>query len=236
MFKFLKKIRGNSEAEAKIKCREGVNALFAFLDEALPGHDPEGKGYLETTAQIFLAFYIIGMAKSWCQLMGLEKKDNRSQKMISYTVLDGLYYRYNLEFRNCRDLFSIEFFDPEKYPEYVEHNIIAEKIEQGREHFFYFMTLKYIPHNPLDLALNEWSKIDFYGTEEEAFSNSYGGFGHRGKIEGVFTKDEYKFFDLKMSYDLLDVDDEYERKNSVYLALHDLLEQHPFIRDAYPRL
>ena len=235
MFNFLKKIRGKSEAEAKIKRIKGVNALFAFLDEALPGHDPEGKGYLEVTAQIFLIFYIIGMAKSWCQLMGLEEKDNKSQHVISRIVIDGLYYRYNLEFRDWTSIAS-GFFDPEENLKYIKQKFITDKIEQGREHFFYFMIMKYIPHNPLDLFLNEWSKIPFYNNPNAEFSTGYGGFGDRGEIEGVFTKGEYKFIDLKMSYDLFPVDEDYNSQYSIYLKVHDQLEQHPFIKDAYLKL
>lgn len=233
MYKFLKQKRRLSEEAKKAKLREGVNALFAFLDEAVPGHDPEGKGHLEPTAQILLVFYIIGMAKAWCQFFEMEEQDNFSQKLISYIVLDGLYYRYNREFRDWRNLVSLEFFDPEKNAEYVRHKFVTEKIEQGRKHFLLFLTLKYIPHNPLDLLLDEWSRISFYGDEDELSSNDYGGFGPRGEIDSVFTKDEYKFIDSKMSYDLHEVDDDYEREKSLYLKLHDLLAQHPFRKDAY---
>ena len=237
MFNFLKKKKRLSEDEAKGKRLEGVNALFAFLDEALPDHDPEGKGELEATAQIFLVFYIIGMAKAWCRFFELEEETNRSQKTIANIVIDGLYYRYDLEFRDWF-LFASEFFDPDKYPEYAKHKFISEKIEQGMDHFFYFMTMSVIPHNPLDLLINEWSKISFYGEADEDgwSSNEYGGFGQRGEIEGVFTKEEYKFADLKMSYDLLEVDDDYERKNSLYLSLLDPLKKNPFKNEAYKKL
>lgn len=214
----------------KIKRLQGVNALFAFLDEALPNHDPEGKGHLEATAQIFLLLYVIGMAKAWCELMEMEDEDNLSQRAISHLVMDGLYYRYDLEFRSW-SFTAEDFLNPENR-EYAKHKFGADKIEQGREHFHYFMKLRYIPHNPLDLLLNQWSQIAFYGVDYS--DDGVELISIRGEIEGVFTKEEYEFWHSKMYY-LREVDDDRERSNSAFLRSRDRLDQYPFINDAYPK-
>lgn len=260
MFKFLKKSKGQSDEYIKKKWFEGANAIFAFLDMVLPDHDPEDADDLGVTAQVFLVFYIIGMAKSWCQIMELKRHNFLSQKVISYIVIDGLYYRYNLEFGAWLTIIT-EFFDQEKGEDYIKYKFVTERIEQGRSHFFDFMMLKYIPHNPLNIFLSEWSGIPFFSEDENdnliferLFSvqtylqettdftyNSYGGCGHRFEIDGILTKGEYEFIDLKITniHDMWTFTKKRKDlgiENSFYLKAQNNLAQNPFIKGAYPTL
>jgi len=206
-----KKIQENEET----LLFEGINALFLFLDEVLPNY--EDKEFHTVTPQIYLILYVIGMSKSWCKISSLP---HRSQTAISLAVTEGIFYRYKIELRDWT-AFIVKFYDPEKINIFLEHEFIKQGIKQGEDHFFYFLTLKYIPHNPLDILLKKWMKIKFYNDNEPY---------EKGEIDGYFSKEEYSFISRIMMFELLDIDENYE---SSYQEVFHILKYCPFDRSKY---
>jgi len=194
---------------------EGINALFIFLDEVLP--DYEDKDFHTVTPQIFVILYIIGMSKTWGRISGLSYK---YQIMIAFVVTGGIYDRYKIELRDWGNFIN-EFDNPEKINKFLEQEFVEKRIKQGEDHFFYFLTLKHIPHNPLDILLKEWTKIKFYHDNEPY---------EKGEIDGYFSKEEYSFINRIIMYELFEVNENYE---SAYKQGLHVIENYPFDRSKY---
>ncbi len=215
---FKKKSNATKYGEITPVTNEGINAIFVFLDEVLPNYKDED--FQTVTPQIFLILYILGMTNTWCKISGLPDK-YKEKFTIPFAVIEGIYDRYKIFLRDWSP-FVNSFYDSVERKNFLEQKFIRKYVKQGEDHFFYFLTLKHIPHNPLDILLEEWTRVQFYNDNYPY---------EKGEIDGYFSKEEYSFISQIMMYELLyDIDKDSE---TVYKQVLNTLKKYPFNRSKY---